>query len=139
LRQSSSNSGCSSYETSHKIDLLYRARWHLTSAFPFQILGLQTSCLLKLILACLLTATAMVAWLSMTSAPFGSLTVQSSSASTLGCSWIACDQVLGGWYFMSAVEMATVGVQVATLVVSQELSAHEDAVATEQELSVAAA
>jgi hypothetical protein len=32
---------------------------------------------------------------------------------------------------MSAVEMATVGLQVATLVVSQELSAHEVATATE--------
>jgi hypothetical protein len=32
---------------------------------------------------------------------------------------------------MSAVEMATVGLQVATLVVSQELSAHEVVVATE--------
>jgi hypothetical protein len=37
---------------------------------------------------------------------------------------------LGG-YFMSAVEMAMVGLQVATLVVSQELSAHEVAVVTE--------
>jgi hypothetical protein len=32
---------------------------------------------------------------------------------------------------MSAVEMSTVGLQVATLVVSQELSAHEVAVVTE--------
>jgi hypothetical protein len=32
---------------------------------------------------------------------------------------------------MSAVEMTTVGLQVATLVVSQELSAHEVADATE--------
>jgi hypothetical protein len=40
---------------------------------------------------------------------------------------------------MSTVETATVGLQVATLVVSQELSAHEDAVVTEQELSAAAA
>jgi hypothetical protein len=31
-----------------------------------------------------------------TSAPFSSLNVQSSSASTLGCPWTACDQVLGG-------------------------------------------
>jgi hypothetical protein len=38
----------------------------------------------------------MVAWLSMTSTPFVSLNVQSSSASTLGCPWTACDQVLGG-------------------------------------------
>jgi hypothetical protein len=38
----------------------------------------------------------MVAWLSMTSAPFGSLNVQSSSASTFGCPYTACDQVLGG-------------------------------------------
>jgi hypothetical protein len=34
------------------------------------------------------------AWLSTTSTPFGSLNVQSSSASMLGCSWTACDQVL---------------------------------------------
>jgi hypothetical protein len=40
---------------------------------------------------------------------------------------------------VSAVEMATVGLQVATLVVSQELSAHEVAAATESELSTAAA
>jgi hypothetical protein len=32
---------------------------------------------------------------------------------------------------MSAVEMATVGLQVATLVVSQELSVHDIAAATE--------
>jgi hypothetical protein len=32
---------------------------------------------------------------------------------------------------VSAMEMATVGLQVATLVVSQELSAHEIGVATE--------
>jgi hypothetical protein len=32
---------------------------------------------------------------------------------------------------VSAVEMSTVGLQVATLVVSQELSAHEVAVVTE--------
>jgi hypothetical protein len=56
----------------------------------------RTSWLLKLTLACLLTAAATVAWLSTTSAPFGSLNVQSSSASTLGCPWTACDQVLGG-------------------------------------------
>jgi hypothetical protein len=49
--------------------------------------------------------------------PFGSLNVQSSSASMLGCPWTTCDQVLGG-YFMSAVEMATVGLLVATLVMS---------------------
>jgi hypothetical protein len=61
---------------------------------------------LKLTLACLLTAAAMVAWLSMTSTPFVSLNIQSSSASTLRCPWTACDQVLGG-YFVSAVEMAT--------------------------------
>jgi hypothetical protein len=41
-------------------------------------------------------AVATVAWLSTTSAPFGSFNVQSSSASTLGCPWTACDQVLGG-------------------------------------------
>jgi hypothetical protein len=40
-------------------------------------------------------ATAMDAWLSMTSAPFGSLNVHSSSASMLGCPRTACDQVLG--------------------------------------------
>jgi hypothetical protein len=57
---------------------------HLTYAFPFQILGLRMSWLLKSTLACLLKAAAMVAWLSTTSAPFGSLNVQSSSASTLG-------------------------------------------------------
>jgi hypothetical protein len=51
---------------------------------------------LKSTLACLLMTAAMVAWLSTISAPFGSLNVQSSSASTLGCPWIACDQVLGG-------------------------------------------
>jgi hypothetical protein len=74
------------------------------------------------------------AWLSTTSTPFGSLNVQSSSASMLGCSWTACDQVLragGGGYFVFAVEMAMVGLQVATLVVSQDLSAHEVAVMTE--------
>jgi hypothetical protein len=101
-------------------------------------LGVQTSWLLKLTLACLLTAATTVAWLLMTFAPFGSLNVQSSSTSTLGCPWTACDQVLGG-YFMSAVEMAPVGLHVATLVVSQELSAHEVAIATEQVLSTAAA
>jgi hypothetical protein len=37
-----------------------------------------------------------VAWLSMTSALFSSFNVQLSSASTLGCPWTACDQVLGG-------------------------------------------
>jgi hypothetical protein len=63
-------------------------------------------------------AAAMVAWLLMTSAPFGSLNVHLSSASTLGCPWTTCDQVLGGGYFVSAVEMAMVGLQVATLVVS---------------------
>jgi hypothetical protein len=98
----------------------------------------RTSWLLKSTLACFLTAAATVAWLSTTSAPFGSLNVQSSSASTLGCPWTACDQVLGG-YFMSAVEMATVSLQVATLVMSQELSTHEVATATEYELYVAAA
>jgi hypothetical protein len=101
-------------------------------------LGVRTSWLLKLTLVCLLTAAAMVAWLSTTSTPFGSLNVQSSSASTLGCPWTACDQVL--WeYFMSAVEMATVGLQVETLVVSQELSVHEVAAVTEYELYAAAA
>jgi hypothetical protein len=69
-------------------------------------------------------AGATVAWLLMISAPFGSLNVQLSSASTLGCPWTACDQVLGG-YFMFVVEMAMVGLQVATLVMSQELLAHE--------------
>jgi hypothetical protein len=54
------------------------------------------SWLLKSTLACLLTAAATVAWLSMTSTPFGSLNVHSSFASTLGCPWTACDQVLGG-------------------------------------------
>jgi hypothetical protein len=92
----------------------------------------RTSWLLKLTLACLLIAVVMVAWLSMTSAPFGSLNIQSSSASMLGCLWTACDQVLGGGgYFVSVVEMATVGLQVTTLVVSQELLAHEVAAATE--------
>jgi hypothetical protein len=77
------------------------------------------SWLLKSTLACLLTAVATVAWLSTTSAPFGSLNVQSSSASMLMYPCTACDQVLGGGgYFMSAVEMAIVGLQVATLVVS---------------------
>jgi hypothetical protein len=52
--------------------------------------------LLKSTLACLLTVAAMVAWLLTTSAPFVSLNVQSSFASTLGCPWTACDQVLGG-------------------------------------------
>jgi hypothetical protein len=37
----------------------------------------------------------------------------------------------GGGYFVSIVEMATVGLQVATLVVSQELSTHEVAAAIE--------
>jgi hypothetical protein len=41
-------------------------------------------------------AAAMVAWLLTTSALFGSLNVHSSSASTLGCPWTGCDQVLGG-------------------------------------------
>jgi hypothetical protein len=50
------------------------------------------SWLLKSTLACLLTAAATVAWLSTTSAPFGSLNVQSSSTSTFGCPWTACDQ-----------------------------------------------
>jgi hypothetical protein len=54
------------------------------------------SWLLKSTLACLLTPAAMVAWLSTTSAPFGSLNIRSSSTSTLGCLWTACDQVLGG-------------------------------------------
>jgi hypothetical protein len=54
------------------------------------------SWLLKSTLACLLMAAATVAWLSMTSAPCGSLNIQSSSASMLGCPWTACDQVLGG-------------------------------------------
>jgi hypothetical protein len=40
---------------------------------------------------------------------------------------------------MSAVEMATVGLQVETLVVSQELSVHEVAAVTEYELYAAAA
>jgi hypothetical protein len=40
---------------------------------------------------------------------------------------------------VSAVEMATVSLQVATMVVSQELSAHEVAVAIDLELYVAAA
>jgi hypothetical protein len=31
----------------------------------------------------------------MTYAPFGSLNIQSSSASMLGCPWTACDKVLG--------------------------------------------
>jgi uncharacterized membrane protein YgcG len=34
-----------------------------------------------------------VVWVLMTSAPFGSLNVQ-SSASMLGCPWTTCDQVL---------------------------------------------
>jgi hypothetical protein len=86
--------------------------------------------LLKSTLACLLTAAAMVAQLLTTSTPFDSLNVQSSSASTLGCLRTTCDQVLRV-YFVSAVEMATVGLQVATLVLSQELSAHEVAATTE--------
>jgi hypothetical protein len=77
-----------------------------------------------------LTVAATVAWLSTTSTPFISLNVQSSSASMLGCPWTSCDQVLGGGYFMSVVEMAMVGLQVATLVVSQELSTHEIAATT---------
>jgi hypothetical protein len=40
---------------------------------------------------------------------------------------------------MSAVEMAMVGLQVVTMVLSQELSAHEVAAATELELSMVAA
>jgi hypothetical protein len=85
-----------------------------------------------LTLACLLIAAATIAWLLMTSAPFGSLNVQSSSTSMLGYPWIACDQVLGGGaYFMSVVELAMVGLQVETLVVFQELSVHEVAAATE--------
>jgi hypothetical protein len=89
------------------------------------------SWLLKSTLDWLLMAAAMVAWLSTTFASFGSFNIQSSSASMLGCPWTACDQVLGGGgYFMSAVEMAMVDLQVATLVVSQELSKHEVAAAT---------
>jgi hypothetical protein len=77
-------------------------------------------------------AAVMVAWLSMTSTPLGSLNVQLSFPSTLGCPWTECDQVLGeGGYFVSAMEMAMVGLQEATLVMSQELSAHEVAAATE--------
>jgi hypothetical protein len=76
-------------------------------------------------------AAATVDWLLTTSTPYGSLNVQSSSASTLGCPWTACDQVLGGGYFVSAVEMAAMGLQVATLVMSQELSMHEAAARTE--------
>jgi hypothetical protein len=86
--------------------------------------------LLKSTLTCLLTAATMVVWLLTTYAPFDSLNVQPSSASTLGCPWTACDQVWGG-YFISVVEMATMGLQVATLVVSKELSAHEVAATTE--------
>jgi hypothetical protein len=82
-------------------------------------------------------AAAMVAWLLTTSAPFGSLNIQSSSASMLRCPWIACDQVLGGGYLMSMVEMAMVGLQVATLVVSKELSVLEVAATTVQRLSAA--
>jgi hypothetical protein len=52
--------------------------------------------LLKSTLACLLMTAATVPWLLMTSAPFGSLNIQSSSASTLACPWTACEQVLGG-------------------------------------------
>jgi hypothetical protein len=40
---------------------------------------------------------------------------------------------------MSAVEIATVGLQVATLAMSQELSAHEVAAVTEYELSATVA
>jgi hypothetical protein len=54
------------------------------------------SWLFKLTLACLLIAAVTIARLLMTSAPFGSLNVQSSSTSMLGCPWTACDQVLGG-------------------------------------------
>jgi hypothetical protein len=90
----------------------------------------RTSWLLKSTLACLLTAAATIAYLSTTSASFGSLNVQSSSASILGCPWTASDQVLGGGYFVSAVEVATMGLQVATLIVSQELSTHEVAAVT---------
>jgi hypothetical protein len=75
-------------------------------------------------------AAATVDWLLTTSTPYGSLNVQSSSASTLGCPWTACDQVLGG-YFVSAAEMAAMGLQVATLAMSQELSVHEAAARTE--------
>jgi hypothetical protein len=74
----------------------------------------------------------MVVWLLTTYAPFDSLNVQPSSASTLGCPWTACDQVRGGGgSFVSPVEMAMVGLQVATLAVSQELSAHEVAAVTD--------
>jgi hypothetical protein len=52
----------------------------------------------------------------------------------LDCMWSGA-----GGYFMSAVEMAMVGLQVVTMVMSQELSAHEVAAATELELSMAAA
>jgi hypothetical protein len=56
----------------------------------------RTSGLLKSILACLLTTAATFAWLSTTPTPFGSLNVQSSSGSMLGCPWTARDQVLEG-------------------------------------------
>jgi hypothetical protein len=83
-------------------------------------------------------AAAMVAWLLTTSAHFGSLNIQSSSVSMLRCPWTACDQVLGGGgYLMSMVEMAMVGLQVATLVVSKELSVLEVAATTVQRLSAA--
>jgi hypothetical protein len=80
-----------------------------------------------------LTAAVTVAWLSMTSTPFGSLNIQLSFPSTLGCPWTECDQVLGGGggSFVFVMELATVGLQEATLVMSQELSAHEVAAVTE--------
>jgi hypothetical protein len=88
--------------------------------------------MLKSTLACLLMVAATVAWLLTTSTPFNSLNIYLSSVSTLEFPWTACDQVLGGGgHFVSAVEMATVGLQVATLVVSQELLAHEVATVTE--------
>jgi hypothetical protein len=52
----------------------------------------------------------------------------------LDCMWSGT-----GGYFVSAVEMAAVSLQVATLVVSQELSAHEVAAAIDLELYAAAA
>jgi hypothetical protein len=68
----------------------------------------QTSWLLKLTLACLLTAAEMVAWLLMTSAPFGSLNYNHlllQRLGALGVHVIKC----WGWYFMSMVEMTMVG------------------------------
>jgi hypothetical protein len=49
-----------------------------STSFPFSNFGFADIMAIEIDLGCLLTAAATAAWLSMTSAPFGSLHVQSS-------------------------------------------------------------